>query len=65
MYSLYAFINVDNCERPLTHPGKPGQYCNLIIRIPGLACTGISSKFLENLKYEPIFGAVFLPCLYL
>ena len=24
--------------------------------------SGISSKVLENLEYEPIFGAVFLPC---
>ena len=46
-----------------THPGKPGKYCNLIIRIPGFEYTEILSK--ENLDYEPIFGAVFLPCLYL
>ena len=39
--------------------------CNLIIRIPGVEYTGISSKVLENLEYEPIFGAVFLPRLYL
>ena len=34
--------------RVRTHPGKPGKYWNLIIRIPGLECTGILSKVLEN-----------------
>ena len=34
--------------RVRTDPGKPGKYWNLIIRIPGLEYTGISSKVLEN-----------------
>ena len=42
-----------------THPAKPGKYCNLIIRIPGLEYSGISSKALERLEYKPLFGAVF------
>ena len=46
-----------------TRPAKPGMYCHFIIRSPGLECTGISLKFLENVDYEPICGAVFLPCL--
>ena len=36
------------CHRVRTHPGKPGIYWNLTIRIPGLEYTGISSKVLEN-----------------
>ena len=43
-------------NRVRTHPGK---YCNLIVRITGLDYTGNSSKVLENLEYEPIFGALF------
>ena len=35
-------------HRVRTHPGKPGIYWNLIIGIPGLKYTGISSKVLEN-----------------
>ena len=35
-------------NRVRTDPGKPGKYWNLIIRIPGLEYTGISSKVLEN-----------------
>ena len=35
-------------DRVRTHPGKPGIYWNLIIRIPGLEYTGILSKVLEN-----------------
>ena len=35
-------------NRVRTHPGKPGIYWNLIIGIPGLEYTGISSKVLEN-----------------
>ena len=35
-------------HRVRTHPGKPGIYWNLIIGIPGLEYTGISSKVLEN-----------------
>ena len=34
--------------RVRTDPGKPGKYWNLIIIIPGLEYTGISSKVLEN-----------------
>ena len=34
--------------RVRTYPGKPGIYWNLIIGIPGLEYTGISSKVLEN-----------------
>ena len=34
--------------RVRTDPGKPGIYWNLIIRIPGLEYTGISSRVLEN-----------------
>ena len=37
-----------NCYRVRTHPGEPGIYWNLIIRIPGLEYTGILSKVLEN-----------------
>ena len=37
-----------NLHRVRTHPGKPGIYWNLIIRIPGLEYTGILSKVLEN-----------------
>ena len=46
-------------NRVRTYPCKLGKYCNLIIRIPGLDYIGISSKIMENLDYEPIFGAVF------
>ena len=35
-------------DRVRTHPGKPGIYWSLIIRIPGLEYTGILSKVLEN-----------------
>ena len=35
-------------NRVRTDPGKPGKYWNLIIKIPGLEYTGISSKVLEN-----------------
>ena len=60
VYLLTCLINMVR-----SNPGKPGKYCNLIIKPPGLEYTGILSKVLENLEYEPIFGAVFLPCLYL
>ena len=52
-------------NRVRTNPEKPGKNCYLIIRIAGLEYTGISSKVLENLEYEPIFGAIYLRCLYL
>ena len=35
-------------HRVRTDPGKPGKYWNLIIIIPGLEYTGISSKVLKN-----------------
>ena len=40
--------NLPENNRVRTHPGKPGIYWNLIIGIPGLEYTGISSKVLEN-----------------
>ena len=51
-------------HRVRTHPGKPGKYWNLIIRIPGLEYTGILSEVLENTGILAYFGAVFLPCLF-
>ena len=42
---------------------KPAIYCDLINSFPALEYTGISSKVLENLDYELIFGAGFLLCL--
>ena len=42
--------------RDRTHHGKRGKYRNLIIKIPGLEYSLISSKVLENLQCEPIFG---------
>ena len=58
----YLFFSPSSSYTIRTHPGKPGKYCNFIIRFPGLEYTGIPSKVLENLEYEPIFGAFFLPC---
>ena len=48
--------------RGRTHPGK---YWNIIIWIPGLVYTGISSKVLENTGIWAYFCAVFRPRLYL
>ena len=57
-YAEYVqFAYICSCNRPnkleylnrvRTDPGKPGKYWNLIITIPGLEYTGISSKVLEN-----------------
>ena len=41
----------DSLVRVRTHPGTPRKYCLLIIIIPGLEYTGISSKVTENLEY--------------
>ena len=38
------------------HPGKPGKYRNLIIRIPGLERTELLSR---SWKYDHMFGAIF------
>ena len=52
MYLIMAHLGVHKTcqmyDRVRTHPGKPGIYWNLIIGIPGLEYTGISSKVLEN-----------------
>ena len=45
--SLFEYNDV-RVNRVRTDPGKPGIYWNLIIGIPGLEYTGISSKVLEN-----------------
>ena len=48
-------VREDLYYRVRTHPGKPGKYWNLIIRIPGLEYTGILSKVLENTGIRAYF----------
>ena len=65
--AIYIIVK-PSTDRVRTHPGK---YCNLIIIIGRrkFETLNILDFFLQIswkiLEYEPIFGAVFLPCLYL
>ena len=42
-HAEYIRVRESEIDRVRTDPGKPGKYWNLIIRIPGLEYTGISS----------------------
>ena len=41
LVSTWSVTDLGRPDRVRTHPGNPGIYWNLIIRIPGLEYTGI------------------------